>query len=119
MKNRNKKIMTLLTGLVVVLVVQGAFASSEQERIYLLQLLCQIDAMQPTLLAAQKEQPKDARVQFHYTGYRDGDGQWHNGVSDDLKLIQTGIQEKLDHLSIEPRSVTPIKGDYLDSDKGK
>ena len=56
----------LLTG-----IFQSAMASPEQERVYLLQLIHQIDAMKPTLLAAQQEQSKTARVQFHYTSYQD------------------------------------------------
>ena len=71
-------------------------ASPEQERVYLLQLIHQIDAMKPTLLAAQQEQSKTARVQFHYTSYQDAQGQQHNGVWEDLQEIRAGIEEKIE-----------------------
>lgn len=97
-------------------IVQVATASPEQERVYLLQLIHQIDAMKPTLLAAQHEQSKTARIQFHYTVYRDVHGQWHPGVWEDLQKIRAGIEEKLENASAaEVRTPEPVEGDYQDS----
>jgi RAQPRD family integrative conjugative element protein len=101
------------------LATQCAQASAEQERVYLLQLLHQIDAMQSTVSAAAKEQSQDARIQFHYTAYRDKSGRLHNGVSEDLQLIRSGIEEQLDHASVEPKMILPINGDYNDQDKSE
>ncbi len=95
--------------------IQSATASPEQERVYLLQLIHQMDAMKPTLLAAEKEQSKTARIQFHYTAYRDIHGQWHPGVWEDLQSIRSGIEEKLEHSPAEVRTIEPIQGDYMDS----
>lgn len=103
----------LIGGLSSVL-AQSALAFPEQERVYLLQLLHQINAVQLTVLAAQKECSPDARVQFHYTAYQDAKGQSHNGLSEDLILIQSGIEEKLNSVTIEPRTIQPISGDYLE-----
>ena len=101
-------------GAVASVLAQSAMASPEQERIYLLQLLHQINAMQPTIKAAEKAQSPTARVQFHYTAYVDTEGRPHNGVWEDLQLIREGIQEQLDQSSVEPRVVEPISGDYRD-----
>lgn len=91
------------------------YASPEQEQLYLVQLLNQLDAMTPTLLAAEQEQPKNQRLQFHYTVWRDSHGQSHNGVLEDIKAIKQGILEKLNNTAtIEPRTVNPIRADYLD-----
>lgn len=105
-------------GGVASILAQSATASPEQERVYLLQLLHQINAMQPTLIAAQKAQSQTARVQFHYTVYVDAEGKRHNGLSEDLQLIRTGIQEQLDHAPREPRAMEPISGDYRDDLQG-
>jgi RAQPRD family integrative conjugative element protein len=96
-------------------IIQSATASPEQERIYLLQLIHQIDSMKPTVLAAQREQSKTARIQFHYTAYRDVHGQWHPGVWEDLQSIRSGIEEKLEHSPAEGRTPEPVQGDYMDS----
>jgi RAQPRD family integrative conjugative element protein len=88
-------------------------SSSEQERIYLIQLLNQINAMLPTIQAAKKQQLPNTRIKFHYTQYRDANGQIHNGILEDVQAIKRGIEEKLNGTSIEPRSVQPIHGDYL------
>ncbi len=95
-------------------IFQSAMASPEQERVYLLQLIHQIDAMKPTLLAAQQEQSKTARIQFHYMSYHDAQGQQHNGVWEDLQAIRAGIEEKIKNNPIEPRTPEVINGDYRD-----
>lgn len=91
----------------------NSFASSEQERIYLVQLINQLDAMIPTILAAERKQPKNLRVQFHYTAWQDNKGQWHNGLLEDVKTIRTGIYEKLHSVTPEPRVISSINKDYL------
>lgn len=95
----------------------NTFASTEQEKIYLVQILNQLDAIQPLILTAQKEQPKNTRVQFHYTKYRDSQGQLRNGLLEDVQAIRNGIEQNLKDIPIEPRTVTPIKGDYLDNNE--
>src|ERR1700678_3828017 len=102
-----------IINLLIVLSLQVAMASPEQERVYVLQLLHQIDALELTVLAAQKEQSPNVRIQFHYTAYRDQAGKLHNGVLEDLQLIHEGIAEHLSERSGEPRGVVPIQGDYL------
>lgn len=88
------------------------FASETQERVYLQQILNQLDAIQPLILAAQKEQPQNTHIKFHYTKFRDNQGQWHNGLLEDLQAIKAGIVQKLNQPTIEPRVITPLKADY-------
>ncbi len=94
--------------------VSSAFASPEQERSYLVQLLNQLNAMTPLILAAEREQPKNLRIQFHYTAWHDAKGQLHNGLLEDVQAIKAGIRQKLDHTTVEPRALNVIRGDYLD-----
>jgi RAQPRD family integrative conjugative element protein len=93
--------------------LSSALASPEQERVYLLQVLHQMDAMQSTLRAAQQAQSPADRVQFHYTAYPDAAGHTHHGVLEDLQLIRAGIEEKLSSNALQPRAIEPIEGDYL------
>jgi len=86
--------------------------NNASEKIYLTQILNQLNTMQPLILAAKQEQPPNTRVQFHYTRYKDAKGQWHNGVLEDVQAIKSGIAEKLNDTSIEPRVFAPVRGDY-------
>lgn len=97
----------------------SSLASPEQEHIYLVHLMNQLDAMTPTILAAEREQPQNLRLQFHYTAWRDGKGQRHNGLLEDVKAIEEGIREKLREITIEPRTINPILGDYLDKNNSE
>lgn len=105
-----------LVGLISVLVgfyLPSTMASPEQERVYLLQLLHQMDALELTVRAAQQEQSPTSRIQFHYTAYRDVAGHLHNGVLEDLQFIRSGVEEKLSENKVQSRIIAPISGDYL------
>lgn len=94
------------------LCVTSAYANDAQEKIYLTQILNELDAIQPLILAAQAQQSKNTRTQFHYIHYRDGQGQLHNGLLEDVQAIKSGITQALNQLPMEPRVVAPIQGDY-------
>ena len=92
----------------------ACFANDATEKMYLTQILNQIDAMQPLIIAAEKSQPANTRIKFHYSQYKDNHGKLHNGLLEDIQAIKSGITQKLNNTSIVPRVVAPIKGDYLD-----
>jgi RAQPRD family integrative conjugative element protein len=104
-------LMIILAGLFI---APSSFADEAQEKMYLNQLLNQLDAMQPLIIAAQKSEPKNARIQFHYTRFRDVQGKPHNGLLEDIQAIRAGVAQKLNSVTVEPRAVSPIKGDYDD-----
>lgn len=92
----------------------NCFANEQTEKMYLTQMLNQIDAMQSLIIAAEKAQPANTRIKFHYTRYKDSHGNIHNGLQEDVQAIKSGITQKLNDTSVEPRVVAPIKGDYLE-----
>ncbi len=96
-----------------------AMANEVRERMYLIQMINQLDALKPLIIAANKEQEPKARIKFHYTFYRDFNGITHNGLLEDIHEIKKGIQEKLNQKIGEPRNFQAIKGDFLDSNKVK
>lgn len=97
--------------------IANAHATEDQEKVYLLQLINQLDEMQPIILAAQQAQPVNQRVEFHYTAYVDAKGKKRNGLLEDVNAIKAGIEEHLNATSIEPRTFSPIQGDYIDPPK--
>jgi len=90
----------------------NSFANTVDENVYLKQIVNQLDAVQPLILAAQRAQPKNQRVQFHYEKYKDNHGKLHNGLLEDIQAIKSGINQKLNQVSVEPRQVVALKGDY-------
>ncbi len=97
----------------------NAIASESHERMYLKQMINQLEALKPLVVSASRDQPAYARVKFHYTAYRDTNGIIHNGLLEDITEIQNGIKEKLNQKIDEPRHFQSIKGDYLDIKKIK
>ncbi len=87
--------------------------TTDAESAYLVQVMNQLDAMQPLILAAQKAQLPNKRVKFHYTHYQDSQGKTQNGLLEDVKSIKAGIAQYLNEPAIEPRIVQPLQGDYL------
>jgi RAQPRD family integrative conjugative element protein len=119
-----QKIMMGLVVSIFALLSFNARADERQETVYLTQILNQLNAIQPFILAAQKAQPTNGRIQFHYMKYRDSKGAWHNGLLEDVNAIKAGITQKLNGPVIEPRVINPLKGDYFsqpnsNSDKDK
>jgi RAQPRD family integrative conjugative element protein len=101
------------------LVSFNAIASESHERMYLKQMINQLEALKPLVVSASHEQPNNVRVKFHYTSYRDTNGIFHNGLLEDINEIQNGIKEKLNQKIDDPNHFQAIKGDYLDMKKIK
>lgn len=111
---KNKKWIQGMCILMLGFVSTSSYATVAQERMYLTQVLNELSAVQPLILAAQAAQPKNRRVQFHYTRFQDNHGHWHNGLLEDIQSIRSGIQQQLNGMPVEPRAFAPIKGDYID-----
>ena len=106
------KIYAAMTILTSMLSMQAA-ANDLKERIYLTQIINQLNAIKPLIIAANKEQEKNLRIRFHYTTYRDSNEKLHNGLLEDINDIQNGIQAKLNLTSGEIRHFQPVKDDYI------
>lgn len=102
---------------IISLIASPAWASSEQEREYLLQIINQLNAIKPLILAAEKEQPDNNRFRFHYIAYQGQDGKKHNGLLEDLNEIERGIAARLNNTTSEAHLFPPIQGDYTDGEK--
>ena len=90
-----------------------ATANPEAEKVYLTQIVNQLDALQPLIIAASGAQSPDQRVTFHYQQYCDKQGRVHNGLLEDVQAVKAGVVEHLNAPAIEPRSIKPLQGDYL------
>ncbi len=83
---------------------QPCLADAEQMNATLARISTILSQINPLINAAEKEQNTDARVKFQFDILRA-----------DISKIQAGIAEKMHGISIQPRNVEPLSGDYLDS----
>jgi RAQPRD family integrative conjugative element protein len=111
--------MKIKTSFVVAILVSifsvNAMASDSNERAYLIQMINQLNSLKPLIISANKEQPPNLRVKFHYLSYQDANGKPHNGLLEDINEIEKGIRENLNQASSQPRHFQAIRGDYLDT----
>jgi RAQPRD family integrative conjugative element protein len=96
----------------------NSHAGETQERVYLTQIVNQLNAIKPLIVAAQNEQPQGNRVKFHYSHYINADGRIQNGLLDDINAIEAGVREKLDKMPESPHEIKPIAGDFIDHHRG-
>lgn len=101
------------TTILMTLMSMTVNASEEKERLYLLQLLNQLNAIKPLIVSASKEQPKMNRIQFTYMPYHDIHGKTHNGLIDDINSVEQKIRSRLSKLSVEPHLIPAVKDDYI------
>jgi RAQPRD family integrative conjugative element protein len=88
--------------LIAACLVNSAYADTELENAALTRIVTVLNSLTPLINEAISQQDKTTRVQFQY-----------DALQADINKIKSGIAEKLQVQTIEPRVVTPIQGDYL------
>ncbi len=97
-----------LSSMCLLLMSHVCFADTEQMNTTLSRVNMILNQINPLINAAQKEQDPNARVKFQF-----------NVLRADIEKIKAGISQEINLVSIQPRNVTPLSGDYLPSkDKG-
>ncbi len=91
----------LLGAFVIGLQSPLACADADAEWQALARIIHEIEILKPLLAEAKAAADPDSRIQFRYD--------W---LKKDLERIRRGIQEHIDAPRAEPRSVTPLRGDY-------
>ena len=97
-----KRMTLTIISMLALLYGGAASASTALENANLALVVRQLQAVYPLIYKAQQQANPNAREQFHYA--------WLRG---DLGKIIAGINQKLKPQPIEPRKITPIKGDYI------
>lgn len=102
---KNRKIHQLgFIGIILALLVygEGALANTEQMNVTLARISTILSQVNPLINQAQKQESSNARVQFQF-----------NKLRQDIAQIQSGIAQAVNRVSIQPRVVQPLSGDYL------
>ena len=79
-----------------------AFADTAQMNATLARISTILSQVNPLVTLAQKQQDPNARVKFQFDELRQ-----------DIAQIQSGIAQAVNCVSIQPRVVQPLSGDYL------
>ena len=91
--------------------------NEKNEKEYLIQVYNALTALQPLILKAKLNQVPNTPVKFHYTKFVDNEGKVHSGLLDDVQAMRQGIIAGLEPISIEPRVISPVNGDYINNFK--
>ena len=102
MNTRNLfRVIAISTVAAILVLANPAHADSDGERAALARLAHELAVLEPLLREAQAQADPDTRIHFRYD--------W---LQADLTRVRSGIQEHIDSPRAEPRTVTPLRGDY-------
>ncbi|PIQ43243.1 MAG: hypothetical protein COV52_01880 [Gammaproteobacteria bacterium CG11_big_fil_rev_8_21_14_0_20_46_22] len=88
--------------LALLLVSSMSFANTAQMNATLARISTILSQVNPLITLAEKQQDPNARVKFQFDELRR-----------DIADIQAGIAQAVNRVSIQPRVVQPLSGDYL------
>jgi RAQPRD family integrative conjugative element protein len=97
-----KKLILFSNFFVLLLMSSMSFANIAQMNTTLSRISVILNQVNPLINLAQKQQAKNTRVKFQF-----------NTLRNDISYIQAGIAQALNRVSIQPRTVAPLSGDYL------
>jgi hypothetical protein len=79
----------------------------------LVRIVNQLDALLPLIDQAEREQPPNQRVMFHFSSFEGSDGELHTGLREDVMSMKAAILAQLDQAQIDPENVTPMPNDFI------
>lgn len=91
------------------------YANSEQMNETLVRIIHQLQAIKPLIAKAEEEQPQNPRVKVHFDRFQDANGEWHNGLLQDITEIEQALKQIVNQEGIEPRSYSSMKDDFINS----
>lgn len=101
MKQKKYKL-TYISLSTLVLIAPITFADTEQMHTTLARIDTILTQINPLINLAKQQEDPNTRVKFQFEALRQ-----------DISLIQSGIGQALNRVSIQPRTVAPLVGDYL------
>ena len=97
-----KKSIAMSLCLLSLILIPMAHADEAMENDALARIQKVLNSLTPLINQADQQKDTQAREQFNYDALRD-----------DIQKIKQGINEKLQTVPVQPRTVTPLQGDYL------
>lgn len=97
-----KRLVVVSSLLALITVSSISFADTTQMNTSLERIRMILRQVNPLINLAEQQQDPNARVQFQFKALRQ-----------DVGRIQAGIAQSINRVSIQPRVVKPLSGDYL------
>lgn len=76
-------------------------------------IINQLQRVKPTITQAENAAPSNAPITLHFERWKDRYGHFHNGVRNDIDAIQAALIQALNRTPVEPRSIQPLKADFV------
>lgn len=92
----------ILMSFIIVYMACPVLADVQTENEQLARINSVLNAVYPLIAAAKNAAPKGQRVNFHYA--------W---LENDIESIQAGIAQKINQTDVMPRTVAPLKTQYV------
>ncbi len=92
----------LISFLSLIVMSSTSFADTSQMNATLSRISTILSQVNPLINLAEQQQDVNTRVKFQF-----------NTLRQDIASIQTGIAQAINRVSIQPRSVKPLSGDYI------
>lgn len=96
-----------------ILFMTPAEADDAQMKVTLAKIVENLQAIQPLITRAERQQSANPRYQVHFENWQSGDGVHHHGLRTDVTAIQTALEKIIQTPGNEPRVVTPIQTDFI------
>ncbi len=88
-------------------------ADDAQMRSSLVKMINQLQAMQQLVNQAEAEQSANPRIRVHFDGWIGPDGTSHQGLRQDIAMIQSALLQAVNTPLVEPRSYPPLNDDFI------
>ena len=103
MKNHKHQLICAVS-IALTLTASLTFANTEQMHTTLARINTLLSQINPLINLAERQEDPNERVKFQFEVLRK-----------DIADVQSGIAQALNRVSIQPRTVAPLSGDYLPS----
>lgn len=113
-----KKIVPVVISMLFLMISTNAISSEAIMKETIVKIINQLQNIKPLIEKAAKEQPKNPRVKIHFKRFKDGNGESHNGLKEDINSIQSALIEFLNKQSVEPRHYSAIDNDFIGDPHG-
>ena len=92
-------------------------ANNQLMNMDLVKVVQELQSIKPLLEKAEREQDKNARVKIEFEDFMASDGEKHRGLKSDIQEIQDSIISMINDERVDPRSMSPIEGDFVNKEK--
>lgn len=96
-----------------ILLFTSCYADDAQMKETLTQMIEQLQALKPLITKAEQAQPNNPRITIHFDSWIDYQGHQHNGLRQDINVIQAGLIAAVNRQNIEPRHYAAINNDFV------